>query len=79
MARVTVRYSIYSKGIVALADKATYFHSDIKITVRNKTVDAKNYVNVIYLDLKDKDLVTITAHGSDAQEAVMELKRCIEF
>ena len=79
MARVTVRYSIYSKGIVALTDKATYFHSDIKITVRDKTVDAKNYVNVIYLDLKDKDLVTITANGSDAQEAVMELKRCIEF
>ena len=79
MARVTFRYSSHSKGIVEFTNKASLFRSDIKITVHDKTVDAKNFVKVIHLNLKDKDFVTITAVGSDAVGAVFSLKECLQF
>ena len=79
MARATFRYSSHSKGIVAFTNKASSFYSDIKITVHDKTVDARNFVKVIHLNVKDKDFVTITAVGSDSAKAVSRLKECLQF
>lgn len=78
-ARVTVKYSKWSKGIVALSDVAVNYRSNITIIVNGKILNAKNFVQAIHLDLKENDLVTIVAVGSDAEKAVRELKKCIEF
>lgn len=78
-ARVTVKYSKWSKGIIALSNAAVNYRSNITIIVNGKILNAKNFVQAIHLDLKENDLVTIVAVGSDAEKAVRELKKCIEF
>ena len=59
--------------------KACSFHSKIQLRKANgKTVDAKSILMVMSLGLNYCDQVTILAEGSDARQAVNELRDLID-
>ena len=77
---VTVKYSVWSTGILALLNRAASYHSNIKLIMNGQTVDIRNPDAKSWVPtLKNNDLIKIVAEGSDAEQAVMELKKYIEF
>ncbi len=60
-------------------ETARKFHSDIQIRFINNIADCKNLVDLLNLGLRKNDKFTISAKGNDEEEALIALKKTIEF
>lgn len=72
------RAGIHDKLASAFVKKACSFKSDIKISAKGKTVDAKSLMMLMTIGLTPNLEVTIFAKGEDSQKAVTELKNFID-
>ncbi len=72
------RAGIHDKLASAFVKKACSFKSDIKISAKGKTVDAKSLMMLMTIGLAPNLEVTIIAKGEDSQKAVTELKNFID-
>ena len=72
------RAGIHDKLASAFVKKACSFKSDIKISAKGKTVDAKSLMMLMTIGLAPNLEVTILAKGEDSQKAVTELKNFID-
>ena len=72
------RAGIHDKLASAFVKKACSFKSDIKISAKGKTVDAKSLMMLMTIGLAPNLEVTILAKGDDSQKAVTELKNFID-
>jgi len=58
--------------------KASSFRSKIQLRAKGKTVDAKSILMIMSMGLVRGTEVTIVADGSDARQAVNELRDLID-
>ncbi len=72
------RAGIHDKLASAFVKKACSFKSDIKISAKGKSVDAKSLMMLMTIGLAPNLEVTIVAKGEDSQKAVEELKNFID-
>ena len=72
------RAGIHDKLASAFVKKSCSFKSDIKISAKGKTVDAKSLMMLMTIGLAPNLEVTILAKGDDSQKAVEELKKFID-
>ena len=68
---------LHARPAGQLAKKAMEFKSDIKLTVRGKTVDAKRIMGVMTLGAKNADELTITCSGADEDAAIEALTKFV--
>lgn len=57
---------------------ASKFSSDISIEFNGSSINAKSIMNILSLGLKKGDEITISANGSDENDAVEALVNLIE-
>jgi phosphotransferase system HPr (HPr) family protein len=60
-----------------VADSAAKFESEITLTNKGRTVNAKSIVNVMTLAVEPGEEITIIAIGTDEERAIAELGRLI--
>ena len=72
------RAGIHDKLASAFVKKACSFKSEIKISAKGKTVDAKSLMMLMTIGLAPNLEVTVFAKGEDSQKAVEELKKFID-
>ena len=72
------RAGINDRLASAFVKKACSFKSDIKISAKGKTVDAKSFMMLMTIGLAPNLEVTILAKGDDSRQAVTELKKFID-
>lgn len=65
---------IHARPAGLLVREAAKFESSIKIKNGEKEADAKRLLNVMSLAVKRGNTVTVTADGSDEEEAVKALE-----
>ena len=79
MTMIRNRQGIHARPASIFVEMACSFHSKIQLRKANgKTVDAKSILMVMSLGLNYCDQVTILAEGSDARQAVNELRDLID-
>ncbi len=79
MTMIRNRGGIHARPASIFVQKACSFHSKIQLrTANGKTVDAKSILMIMSLGLNYCDQVTILAEGSDARQAVNELRDLID-
>ena len=72
------RAGINDRLASAFVKKACSFKSEIKISAKGKTVDAKSFMMLMTIGLAPNLEVTILAKGDDSRQAVTELKNFID-
>lgn len=72
------RNGLHMRPAMFIVDAASRFSSDIKISNPQTVADAKSIMQVTMLAAGAGTKLTITAKGSDCQEAVNALKDLIE-
>lgn len=72
------RAGINDRLASAFVKKACSFKSEIKISAKGKTVDAKSFMMLMTIGLAPNLEVTILAKGEDSKQAVTELKNFID-
>ena len=73
---ITVRLNrgIETRPVAMLVQVASQFESDIYVEVENKKMNAKSIMGMMTLGLDSGDEVTISADGSDEQEAMKKIE-----
>lgn len=71
-------YGVLARQAMWLVYSASKFHSDIYLKANGKTGNAKSILSIEAMELAEGDEITITADGSDAEEAVIEVKEIID-
>lgn len=72
------RAGINDRLASAFVKKACSFKSEIKISAKGKTVDAKSFMMLMTIGLAPNLEVTILAKGEDSKQAAIELKNFID-
>jgi phosphocarrier protein HPr len=70
---ITLAGDLHARPAGALAVAAGRFAASIRVTVGERTADAKSVLGVMGLGATSGQHVTVSAAGPDAQEAVAEL------
>lgn len=80
MTMIRNRQGMHARPASIFVQKACSFHSKIQLRkeANGKTVDAKSILMIMSLELNYCDQVTILAEGSDARQAVNELRDLID-
>ncbi len=71
---ITDALGLHARPAGLLSKLALSFGSDIKITAREKTVDAKRIMGVMSLGAKKDDEIKITCSGDDEEAAAQALQ-----
>ena len=66
---------IHARPAGMLAKKTKLFESEITITKNGRTVDASKLIAVMGLGVKYGDSVTVSANGTDEDEAIKEMEK----
>ena len=72
------RSGIHARPASVFVQKASSFRSKIQLRAKGKTVDAKSILMIMSMGLVRGTEVTIVADGSDARQAVNELRALID-
>lgn len=74
---ITNQVGLHARPARLLVQAAARFQSQIQLTCKDKTVNAKSIVGVLKLGAIKGDTVHLHAEGSDAQDAVNVLTELI--
>ncbi len=69
---------IHARPAGALVKLASSFKSEIKISAREKNVDAKRIMGVMGLGIKQGDTVTFSFNGEDEDSASVAMQEFLE-
>ncbi|WP_343188260.1 HPr family phosphocarrier protein [Buchnera aphidicola (Ceratoglyphina bambusae)] len=75
--KIMSKNGLHIRPASRLVKEAKKFISDIKITLENKTVNAKSLFKLQTLELTYGKIIKITAEGKDEKKAVYHLKNFI--
>lgn len=76
---ISVTSSLEARPAAMLVQTANKFSCNIKLTIENKTVNAKSIMGIISLGILDGQELTIKAEGDDADLAVSELTQFLNM
>ncbi len=78
---ITVKdpYGIHARPAGVLVKRAQSLESDISITCKGKTADAKRLISVMTLGAKKDDVLCIRVSNEDSQRAQGDAKELIEL
>ncbi|HIW21968.1 MAG TPA: HPr family phosphocarrier protein [Candidatus Dorea intestinavium] len=71
---ITDELGIHARPAGLLVKEAKKFESSIKITVGEKTVDAKGIMGVMQLAAKQGDEITLSVEGADEDAAMASIE-----
>lgn len=71
---ITDENGIHARPAGVLIQEIKKFESDVTVTLANKTVEASSIIQLMTLQAKKGDTLTIEAVGSDEEEAIEYLK-----
>jgi phosphocarrier protein HPr len=71
--KVTAETGIHARPATLLVQTASKFDSDINLEYKGKKVNLKSIMGVMSLGIGQGAEITITAEGSDAEEALRSL------
>ncbi|WP_257346413.1 phosphocarrier protein HPr [Pseudalkalibacillus decolorationis] len=71
--KVTSESGIHARPATTLVNKAGQFSSEIELIHNEKTVNLKSIMGVMSLGIQQGSEITITAEGTDADEALSAL------
>lgn len=74
---ITNQVGLHARPARLLVQAAAQFQSQIQLTCKEKTVNAKSIVGVLKLGAVNGDMVYLHAEGNDAQDAVTALTELI--
>ena len=69
---------LHARPASVFVQMVSSFKSDIHLTSKGKTVDAKSILGIMSLGLVKGTEVTIRAEGEDEQEAIAKLQELIQ-
>lgn len=75
---INKKEGLLNKDAAFLVQSAMKFESDIFLEQEFKKINAKSIMGVISMGLRKGDKVVVTAKGSDAAEAIIELSKILE-
>lgn len=68
-----------ARPVAVLVQKASQFESKVFIESGNKRINAKSIMGMMSLGITQGEEVTISAEGPDAEAAVAELVKYLQF
>lgn len=71
---ITDENGIHARPAGLFVKKASTFSSDIKVTLGEKTADAKRLFGLMGLGIKRGDSIVVTISGSDEEKAACDLE-----
>jgi phosphocarrier protein len=74
---ITDETGLHARPAATFAEAAAQFVSDITISHRGRSVDAKSVLLILTLDVRQGDEVSLEAQGPDAEAAVDALARVV--
>ncbi|MFP3376944.1 HPr family phosphocarrier protein [Bacillus sp. SIMBA_069] len=76
--KVSLKNGLQARPAALFVQEANRFHADIFIEKDGKTVNAKSIMGIMSLAIGTGSMITITAEGSDAEEALEALAAYIQ-
>ncbi|GHU88674.1 phosphocarrier protein HPr [Clostridia bacterium] len=70
---ITARIDLQARPATFFVQRASEFKSEIGIKKVGGRVNAKSLLGVLSLGIREGDIITLTADGGDAEEAVTKL------
>lgn len=74
---VQVPDGLHHQTAATFIQTANRFSSTIRVTCGANSVNAKSLLGVLSLSIGMGTLVTLTAEGGDAEDAILALERCL--
>lgn len=71
------KIGLHARPAAMLVKESEKFKSEIKIAKGDRYVDAKSIINLLSLQIKQNDTITIKANGSDEKEATHTLAELV--
>ncbi|CDZ74719.1 putative Phosphotransferase [Peptoniphilus sp. ING2-D1G] len=69
---------LHARAAALFVRCANRFHSEITITAHEESVNGKSIIGIMSLGAKNKEEISIRAHGSDETEAIDKLISLVE-
>ncbi|PEO82118.1 HPr family phosphocarrier protein [Bacillus toyonensis] len=76
--KVSLKNGLQARPAALFVQEANRFHADIFIEKDGKTVNAKSIMGIMSLAIGTGSMITITAEGSDAEEALEALAAYVQ-
>ncbi len=77
-AKITDPVGLHARPASITVSAASKFDSEIKIDANGKTGNLKSIMNIMALGVRQGDTITISAEGSDAEEAINEIEKTMK-
>ena len=75
--QITNETGLHSRPADLFVRTAKLYRSDIVVTRGDRSANAKNIIKVILLNAGPGEMITITANGPDADDALSDLRRLV--
>lgn len=75
---IATPFGIHARPSVKLSTTAQNFKSNIVMIFETSTVNMKSILNIMGVCAKIGDEITITADGTDENEAILEMKKVVD-
>jgi phosphocarrier protein len=72
------KLGLHARAAAKLVHTAARFQSDIKVRKGSEEVDAKSILGILLLAAANGTKITVSANGSDEQEALAAVEHLIE-
>ena len=70
---ITSEYGIHARPATRLVNLAMSFHSEIDLSVNDKTVNLKSIMGLMSLGIYKGELIKVNVTGSDAEKAISSI------
>ncbi|ASZ09333.1 HPr family phosphocarrier protein [Mesoplasma chauliocola] len=74
---ITDKIGLHARPATAIISAASKFESEVKIVCGSKSGNLRSIMNILSMQIKTGDEVTIIAEGSDADAAVAGIKEAM--
>ncbi|AAT75923.1 MULTISPECIES: HPr family phosphocarrier protein [Mesoplasma] len=74
---ITDKIGLHARPATAIISAASKYGSDIQIVSGSKSGNLRSIMNILSMQIKNGDEITIIADGSDAEEAVAGIKEAM--
>ena len=71
---INIPKGLEARPVAVLVQVASKYESSIYVEIREKKVNAKSIMGMMSLRLEEGEEVTITANGSDENDAIAEME-----
>jgi len=70
---ITSEYGIHARPATRLVNLAMSFHSEINLSIEQKTVNLKSIMGLMSLGIYKGELIKVSCIGSDAEKAILAI------